>query len=100
MSGSRKQVAIVGPDLRLAHIQRTRQVNCIDCSQRDILGEAPDQGYRPPQQRIAHGYEVPEIALDMASEHIHQFAALRHGKRPLPHMTMKNSRHFEQRPGG
>lgn len=98
VSGSREQMAIVGPDLMLTYIQRSRQVNRIARPQRNTLGKASDQRDSPAQQRIGNGYQIPEIALHMPPENIHQFTALRQGECSFSHMTMKNRRHFEERP--
>ena len=81
LSSGCKQVAIVRPDLRFANIQSSRQMNCIAGTQRNIFREASDQSHCRPQQRVADGYEVPEIVLDMASENIHQFTTLLYGTR-------------------
>lgn len=71
-----KKMTIVRPNLLFAYVQRSRKVNGVTRTQRDIAEERSDQGRRAQQQSVGDWRHIPKLIFDVAQEQVHEFPSL------------------------
>ena len=75
-----EEVAVVGPDLRLAQIECGSDVDGIASTKRNCRWQPTNQGCCGRQQCICDGPQIPDICSGMCPEEFHQFTSLRRGE--------------------